>query len=115
MRRGRRDLGSLDPRAGAGAHWTAVEQGWLAKHSQPALAGDWLIDDAQNRKAPVHQGNQSSEDRPANDEAARPIDRIENPLAAGLARLLAIFLPDHAVLRSLRLEDLSHGLLGFAV
>lgn len=70
--------------------------GCLAVHTNPALAGDGLVDDAQDRRPLEGQGDKGAEQRLAGDKALSAVDRVQDPdilgvgAAAGLeAALLA--------------------------
>src|SRR5690606_14244380 len=104
MRAGGGDLRAFQPRAGAGADGGAVERGAPADSAYPALAEDGLVDDTEDREAVVHQCDQRAEDRPPDNEAARPVYRIEHPGPAGAAFARAELLPLDSVLGDLGKE-----------
>src|SRR5690606_39128554 len=93
----------------------AVEGGRLTGDTEPALAQDWLVNQAKDRETVNDQRDEGAESGPPGEEGASAVDRVEHPLPAGAALRDAEFLAMNAVLRNLGGEQPPHCLLGFAI
>ena len=113
--RGRREQRGGQAFTAARANRRAVHQRRSAGGADPALAGNGLVDHAQDGPAGFQQRDQRAEDRAAGHEADGAVDRVEHPLARRVGALGAIFLTDDAVARRFGIEQASHGGFGGAV
>jgi hypothetical protein len=83
--------------------------------ADPALARNWLVDDAEDRPALICQRDQRAEQRHAADEGFGAVDRVKHPDEFGRLALRAELLADDAVLGEARRDQLAHRRLGGAV
>ena len=91
------------------------EAGWTVRNTNPAFAGNGLVDQAKDRTALVKQRDKRAERRAAGQEGTGSVDRVQHPepVAAGAAH--AVFLAKDGVLRQAFFENAAHGLFGLTV
>ena len=102
---------------GARAHLAAERAGEAgdAIAADPTFAGHRLVDGAEHRHAVLEQPDQGAKARPAGDEGAGAVNRVDHPDAARAFVMRRQFLADDAVIGKARGEDFAQRLLGQAV